>query len=161
MASDQEKEEKQQEQEQQEQQDKETGKEDREHFITELPDKDLEKQREAEEEKARERARKRKLIPPFVMLSAGAIVSIMLRVMQYELKDMLIILLCVLLGFYFAGSVLKWMLDQFEEQIEKDRMDEGEVIEKDPETEDDTENIVRQTNAGVTDDETEAEASDE
>lgn len=159
MASDQEKEEKQQEQ--QEQQDKETDKENKQSFITELPDKDLEKQREAEEEKARERARKRKLIPPFVMLSAGTVVSIMLRVMQYELKDMLIILLCVLIGFYFAGSLLKWMLDQFEEQIEKARMDEGEVIEKDPEAEDDTENIVRRTNAGETDDETEAEASDE
>lgn len=154
MASDQEKEEK-----QQEQQDKEADKENGQRFITELADKDLEKQREAEEEKTRERARKRKLIPPFVMLLAGAIVSIMLRVMQYELKDMLIILLCVLIGFYFAGSVLKWMLDQFEEQIERARMDEGEVIEKDPEAEDGTENIVRETNEEITDGE--AEASDE
>lgn len=158
MASDQEKEEKQQEQ---QQQDKDTDKENGQRFITELPDKDLEKQREAEEEKARERARKRKLIPPFVMLFAGAIVSIMLRVLQYELKDMLIILLCVLIGFYFAGSVLKWMLDQFEEQIEKARMDEGEVIEKDLEAEDDTEDVDKQTNEGVMDDETEEAASGE
>lgn len=158
MASDQEKEEKQQEQ---QQQDKEADKENTQHFITELADKDLEKQREAEEEKARERARKRKLIPPFVMLLAGAIVSIMLRVMQYELKDMLIILLCVLIGFYVAGSVLKWMLDQFEDQIEKARMDEGEVIEKDPEVEDGTEDIVKETNAGITDGEAEAEVSNE
>ena len=156
MASDQEKEEK-----QQKQQDKGTDKENRQRFITELTDKDLEKQREAEEEKARERAKKRRLIPPFVMLSAGAIISITLRVMQYELKDMLIILLCVLIGFYFAGSVLKWMLDQFEEQIEKARMDEGEVIEKDPETGDNMGNSVRRTNAGVPDDETKTEASDE
>lgn len=87
--------------------------------------------REAEEREAR--ARKRKLIPPFVMLSAGAITSITMRILHYETKTMLIILLCVLLGFYFAGSVLKTMLDRFERQIEEAHMEEGEVIEKEPE----------------------------
>ena len=43
---------------------------------------------------------------------------------------MLIILLCVLVGFYIAGCILKGMLDIFEHQIEEADMEEGEVIEK-------------------------------
>lgn len=93
-------------------------------------------QREArekrEEEERQARARKRRLIPPFVMLFAGAVISITMRILHYETKTMLIILLCVLLGFYFAGCVLKTMLDRFEQQIEEAHMEEGEVIEKDP-----------------------------
>lgn len=93
-------------------------------------------QREArekrEEEERQEKARKRKLIPPFIMLLAGAITSITMRILHYETKTMLIILLCVLIGFYFAGSVLKTMLDRFERQIEEAHMEEGEVIEKEP-----------------------------
>ena len=92
------------------------------------------KEREAREEreaKERElRAKKRRLIPPFVMLSAGAVVSIAMRILHYETKTMLIILLCVLVGFYIAGSILKYMLDRFEKQIEEASMEEGEVIEK-------------------------------
>lgn len=86
-------------------------------------------QREAEEREAK--ARKRKLIPPFVMLFAGAVTSITMRVLHYEMKTMLIVLLCVLLGFYIAGCVLKTMLDRFERQIEEEAMEKGEVIEKD------------------------------
>lgn len=92
------------------------------------------KEREAREEreaKEREfRAKKRRLIPPFVMLLAGAITSITMRILHYETKTMLIILLCVLIGFYIAGSVIKYMLDRFEKQIEEAYMEEGEVIEK-------------------------------
>lgn len=89
------------------------------------------KAREEREAKERElRAKKRRLIPPFVMLSAGAVTSITMRVLHYEMKTMLIILLCVLVGFYIAGSVIKYMLDKFEKQIEEAGMEEGEVIEK-------------------------------
>ena len=95
---------------------------------------ETEKERKAREEreaKEREfRAKKRRLIPPFVMLSAGAITSITMRILHYETKDMLIILLCVLVGFYIAGCVLQYMLDRFEKQIEEANMEEGEVIEK-------------------------------
>lgn len=86
-----------------------------------------------EEREARERAfraKKRKLIPPFVMLSAGAATSITMRILHYETKTMLIILLCVLVGFYMAGCVIKGMLDRFERQIEEAEMEKGEVIEK-------------------------------
>ncbi|MCX4306901.1 MAG: hypothetical protein OSJ69_13985 [Acetatifactor sp.] len=93
-------------------------------------------QREArekrEEEERKEKARKRKLIPPFVTLLAGAIVSITMRILHYETLKMLIILLCVLLCFYFVGRVLQIMLDRFELQIQEAHMEEGEVIEKEP-----------------------------
>lgn len=92
-------------------------------------------QREAREKKEAEereaKAKKRRLIPPFVMLLAGAITSITMRVLHYEMKTMLIVLLCVLVGFYIAGCVLKTMLDRFERQIEEAAMEKGEVIEKD------------------------------
>ena len=85
-----------------------------------------------EEEERQAKARKRRLIPPFVMLFAGAVVSIM-RMLHYDLQTMLIVLLCVLLGFYFVGRILQIMLDRFEQQIQDAHMEEGEVIEKEPE----------------------------
>ncbi len=84
-----------------------------------------------EEETRKFRAMKRKLIPPFVMLLAGAAVSITLRIQHYDMKTMLIILLCVLLVFYVIGCLIKYMMDKFEAQIEEAGMKEGEVIEKD------------------------------
>ncbi len=99
------------------------------------------KAREEREERERKlRARRRRLIPPFVMLSAGAITSITMRVLHYETRPMLIILLCVLVGFYIAGDVIRYMLDKFEEQIEEANMAEGEVIEKDLAEEDGAQN---------------------
>ena len=89
------------------------------------------KAREEREAKERElRAKKRRLIPPFVMLLAGAAASITMHIFHYETKTMLMILLCVLVGFYMAGCVIKYMFDQFEKQIEEAGMEEGEVIEK-------------------------------
>lgn len=89
------------------------------------------KAREEREAREREfRAKKRRLIPPFVMLLAGAITSITMRMLHYDTKTMLIILLGVLLGFYIAGCVIKGMLDRFEKQIEEADMEKGEVIEK-------------------------------
>lgn len=98
------------------------------------PDVETPREREAREKReARERAfraKKRRLIPPFTMLFAGAVTSIAMRVLHYDTQTMLIILLCVLLGFYIAGSVIKNMLDHFEEQIEEANREKGEVIEK-------------------------------
>lgn len=103
-------------------------------FITDIAEleREKERERELEQKKAAIRAKKRKLIPPFVMLLAGAIVSITMFVLHYKTKDMLIILLCVLLAFYIIGEVFKWMLDRFEAQIEKERSEAGEVYEKQP-----------------------------
>lgn len=105
-----------------------------EQFITDYAELKREKERERalEEQKAKVRAKKRKLIPPFVMLFAGAIVSITMFALHYKSKDMLVILLCVLLVFYAAGEVLKYMLDRFEADIEERRREEGEVFEKEP-----------------------------
>ncbi len=101
---------------------------------TEIAEPETAAQREAREKREAEereaKARKRRLIPPFIMLFAGAVTSITMRVLHYETKTMLIILLCVLVGFYAAGCILKTMLDRFERQIEEETLEAGEVIEK-------------------------------
>ncbi|MCM1086807.1 MAG: hypothetical protein NC419_01535 [Muribaculaceae bacterium] len=93
---------------------------------------EIEKERDRKRElkKAQERARKRRLIPPFMMLLAGAIISIAMYIMHYPVKGRLVVLLCVLIISYLVGEIFKWMLDRFEAQIEEARMEEGEVIEK-------------------------------
>ena len=105
-------------------------------------------QREArekrEEEERQERARKRKLIPPFVMLLAGAIISITMRILHYETKTMLIILLCVLIGFYILGYIIKIILDmnmtKLDDEFTADDLGfvDGEILE-DEETTDEEE----------------------
>lgn len=107
-------------------------------FITDIAETDIEKEkdREKEIEAAKERARKRRLIPPFVMLLAGAIVSITMYILHYEVKTMLIVLVCALVAFYMIGDTLRWMLNRFEAQNEEARMEEGEVIEKELDEED-------------------------
>ena len=95
----------------------ETG-EEQEEGITPEDEIETAAEREArekrEEEERQAKARKRRLIPPFVMLFAGAVVSITMRMLHYDLQTMLIVLLCVLLGFYFVGRILQIMLDRFE-----------------------------------------------
>ena len=109
--------------------------EEAEQLITDIAELEKEKEREKELERKRAeaRAKKRKLIPPFVMLLAGAITSITMFLLHYNSKDMLVTLLWVLIVFYIAGELLKWMLDRFESEIEKARMEAGEVYEKDSE----------------------------
>lgn len=74
---------------------------------------------------------KRKLIPLFLMLVAGAITSIMTYIKNYELVPMLWILLGVLVGFYVLGVIIEKVLDLFDAQIEEREKAEGAVIEKD------------------------------
>lgn len=103
-------------------------------FITDFAELEREKERERaiEQKKAEIRAKKRKLIPPFVMLLAGAIVSITMYIRHYKSNDMLIILLCVLLVFFVVGDLMKWMFDRFEAQVEERRKEAGEVYTKGP-----------------------------
>ena len=82
---------------------------------------------------------KRKLLPPFVMLTAGLITSIRTFCLHYDTKSSLIILLVVLIVFYALGSGLKFLLDTFDKENEKKALDEGEVIEKEAEEESETE----------------------
>lgn len=73
---------------------------------------------------------KRNLIPPFIMLLAGFLSSLIMFFMKYDTKDMLIILLGVLLVFYMIGLLIKFMMDSFEKRNTQAHLDEGEVIEK-------------------------------
>lgn len=98
---------------------------------------------------------KRKLLPVFIMLLAGAVASILTAIMHYNIRSLLIIVLVTLIVFYALGSALKYSLDIFEKQNEKDLLDEGEVIEKEaneeeeiPETKENTEEITIEKRAG-------------
>ncbi|MCH5274789.1 MAG: hypothetical protein J1E65_03025 [Lachnospiraceae bacterium] len=82
---------------------------------------------------------KRKYLPLILMLLAGAITAIITYVKQYAMIQRLSALLAVLLVFYVLGSIFVWLLDTFEKQNEKAALDEGEVIEKEVEAADDTE----------------------
>lgn len=75
--------------------------------------------------------KKIKLFAPFLMLFAGAVASIMMYHFDYELKQMLPILLIVLLVFYVAGFFIQKKIVSFVEQIKEEEEKEGEVIEKD------------------------------
>lgn len=74
---------------------------------------------------------KRKWIPPFLMLFAGAVSSIIMFLLHYETQNMLMILLGVLIVFYIIGSLFKWMLDVFDKQnyVEETEDEEGMVEE--------------------------------
>lgn len=76
----------------------------------------------------------RKLIPIILMLTAGAVTSIITYIRDFELIEMLWILLGVLILFYIFGLGIKRVLDVFDEQIkeaeEKEKESEGSVIEK-------------------------------
>lgn len=79
--------------------------------------------------------KKNKLFAPFLMLFAGAVVSIVMYIKQYSMKQMLIILLCVLIAFYLIGCLIQKKVVSFMQQIkEKEEVGkaqiEGEVIEK-------------------------------
>lgn len=70
---------------------------------------------------------KRKLIPPFWMLLAGAVSSVIMYILHYETKNMLVILFGILIGFYIIGCLFKWMLDLFEKQNEP-AAEEKEIV---------------------------------
>lgn len=73
---------------------------------------------------------KRKLIPPFLMLFAGAVSSIIMFSMHYDTKKMLAILFAVLIAFYIIGCLFKLMLDIFERQNAKAKTDGEENLEE-------------------------------
>ena len=73
-----------------------------------------------------------------LMLAAGAVTCIITFVQKFSTLNKLIALFCVMLLFYALGSVLKWTLDFFDAQNEKRRKEEGEVIEKEAEDQEGT-----------------------
>lgn len=74
---------------------------------------------------------KRKLIPPFLMLFSGAVSSIIMYILHYDTNKMLIILFAILIVFYVLGSLFKLMLDIFDKQNEKNKIqaDSNESID--------------------------------
>lgn len=88
---------------------------------------------------------KRKLLPPFIMLTAGLITSIRTFWLHYDVKRSLITLLIVLIVFYGLGSLLKYILDIFEKENGQRALDEGEVIEKAAEEETEPEDKTEQS----------------
>jgi len=81
----------------------------------------------------------RKSIPLVLMLVAGVITCIITFVRQYSVIDKLVALLVVLLVFFVLGNVLRMTLDYFDKENEKKALEEGEVIEKENESEEKTE----------------------
>ena len=64
--------------------------------------------------------KKDKLFAPFLMLLAGAVVSLMMYFFHYSTKEMLPILLAVLLVFYIAGSFIQMKVNSFVRQIKEE-----------------------------------------
>jgi len=92
---------------------------------------------------------KLKTLPLILMLTAGAVTSIITYILHYEGKTALLILLAVLLLFYVIGLLFQKMIYKFEDEVarqEKARLDEeGKVVEKgtDLSGDKDTENGVK------------------
>jgi len=76
----------------------------------------------------------RKKLPLILMLLAGSITSIMTFMLDYSMKDMLFAILIVLIIFGSIGLMIKNLLDYFDKQNEKRAEEEGEVIEKEPDS---------------------------
>lgn len=68
----------------------------------------------------------RKNLPLLLMLTAGAITSIITYVMDYSMVAKLVSLFCVMLLFCFLGSILMWTLDYFDKQNQKKENEERE-----------------------------------
>ena len=79
----------------------------------------------------------RKNLPLLLMLTAGAVTCIITFIRKYSMLGKLVSLFFVMLIFFLLGSVLKWTLDYFDAQNEKRRLEEGEVIEKEAEDQED------------------------
>lgn len=76
---------------------------------------------------------KRRMIPIFLMLVAGAITSIITYIKDYELTRMLWILVGVLIIFYVLGIVIQKTLNLFDAQIEEAEKRAKEAEEKERE----------------------------
>lgn len=80
---------------------------------------------------------KTKQLPALIMLLGGAVAVIVTYVRGFTLREVLVSVLLSLLGFYILGLILKRIFDSFRIRQKKEEegstMEEGEVIEKEPE----------------------------
>ena len=74
--------------------------------------------------------RKTRYITPLVTLSGGAIAIVITTWKRYDLQYKLIVVLAVRLIFFFLGSLVRLVLDKNTTVKEQTIADEGEVIEK-------------------------------
>ena len=76
------------------------------------------------------------MLPVVLMLTTGAITSIITYLLNYDGKTALLILLGVLLFFYVSGTMFRNMILRFEKELEEQRREnlkqEGKVVEKEP-----------------------------
>ncbi len=77
-----------------------------------------EEEREAKRDEMQKRAKKRRIIPPFCMLLAGAVTAIVLFALRYSLRIWLCSLLLVMIVFFCIGEVIEYMFDRFDVQLE-------------------------------------------
>ena len=73
-------------------------------------------------------------MPLILMLLAGLVTALVAYFRGFTLNAMLVALLSTLVVFYFIGCVIKMILDSFDKKNERKVADEGEVIEKEPVT---------------------------
>lgn len=78
------------------------------------------------------RKKKTRFIPPLMMLSSGAVASIMCFISGYELIKSMTILFVTLLVFAILGTIIKVIVDSFHTEMDyTDFFDEdGEIVEK-------------------------------
>ena len=86
----------------------------------------------------------RRNLPLLLMLTAGAVTCIITFIRKYSMLEKLVSLFVVMLIFFLLGSVLKGTLDYFDAQNEKRRLEEGEVIEKEAEDQENGQNPAQQ-----------------
>ena len=75
-----------------------------------------------------------KRIPAIVMLLGGTVACVVTYINHYDLQEMLMVLISALLVFLILGLVIKLILDSFKLPEEDKVDDEGEVVEKQPDT---------------------------
>lgn len=99
-------------------------------------DENLEEEQAKEQQEEFDRL-KTKQLPAMIMLLGGAVAALVTYTRDFSLKDMLVIVLISLIGFYILGLILKRIFDSFrikrQTENEEGVAEEGEVIEKEPE----------------------------
>lgn len=69
-----------------------------------------------------------KLITPFLMLLAGAVAAIIMYIRDFELVDMLWVLLIVLVVFYFIGDTIRYIYATIRPRIIDQDIDYSDFI---------------------------------
>lgn len=81
----------------------------------------------------------RRQMPLVLMLTAGLVTSLFTYFKGYKLSSMLIALLATLVVFYMIGCIIRMILDSFDKKNKEQVAPEGEVIEKEPEPQNENE----------------------